>query len=445
MPVNKLSNNRILPNNAQAVDVARRAIDTILPVQNRRYDAAFKVNGYSGILYAPIKSGPRCSCMSTPSSDGLMPDGKARPGDISELLTSHGFSIEPYATKQTDAPAYEILDTSPSFFGVVHQNTDRQYTSTNTGARKIDLDKGTPLRIQGSPFDLTGTDASDPTVSTVVGASTFSNAASSNAAGIAEIPPNIQEKTRLSDSVFNGTRSPDASCPICFGSGVIGGWTILNGWRKVLVPFSEDAVHDGEVIPALGGYPITKVHSYIEWTLSLPKNQVALDEFRVFSGIEIIRPARILLDGDLVVHPQLLLGKFDGNRHKLRIEFDTQTTLSHVELQVNQSTSTVNFEFPKISKSGQPDVIDSTQPVQIILSPLVPAVSVGNIIVESTSGRAYIVTDVTDWKTRRAHTMGWEVTARVAQPQELVNLLPRRKSVSRNTTPALVRKNFNGR
>jgi hypothetical protein len=61
MPVKTSNNNRILPANGRAVDVAKRAIQEILPVQQMRYHDAFAVQGYEGVLYNRLGQGPMAS------------------------------------------------------------------------------------------------------------------------------------------------------------------------------------------------------------------------------------------------------------------------------------------------------------------------------------------------------------------------------------------------
>lgn len=445
MPINKLSNNRILPPNAHSVDVAKSTLDRLITTQNRKYDAAFKVNGYTGILYSAKHSGMRCACKRSPEEGGLNSSGRASAGAISELLTAHGFGVSPYATRQSDSPAYVELNTEPTFFGVASAYNVSPQPNHDTGSRKIDIEKGIPTYIHGSPFDRTGHNPEDPTVTTLVDKSSHIGAASSGVSGYTEIANDVEEDREHADIVFGGSRSADISCPICFGTGIVGGWNVLNAWRKVLVPFDPLAEHDGQVFFNTGSGVLATINSYIQWKLILPREGVSVDALRVFSSSEILRPSAILVDGVRILQEHSLLRFCDGRQHIIRLEFSSEVTVSHVELQINQSKSTVNFEFPKITSNSTPDLVDTSQPVQIVFSPLVPKVSVGDIAVESVSGRAYIVTEITDWKTNRAASLGWEGSARVAQPYEIVNLLPRRKPVKIMNTPALVRNNFGGR
>lgn len=446
MPINSKGNNRILPPNARTVDVAKRTLAHIIPVQNRKYDAAFKVNGYTGVLYTPKRGGLRCLCCTSPEdiTPSLSSDGTITKTDMNTLLSEHGFGTKPYATIEANTQSYIEDNSTPTvgFFGITHQPLKNDPLNPEVGGRKIDL-PDSPLRIQGSPFDRTGHDIEDPTVTTIVDRSS-NGAVSSTVSGYTEIASDIEENKTYKTIDTSLTRSADVGCPICFGSGFTGGYTILNGWRTSLVPFDPEAYHDGTVSVSSSGVEYL-INSYITWTVVLPRGCISIDSFTLYAGSTIVRPLSIQIDNSPTPlrHADYILNYCDGRRHTIKINFAEPTVISHLEIQLNQSTTTANFEFPKISHNATPNLQDTTLPVQLILSPLIPNVTVGDIITESTQGKTYIVTDVTDWKTNQYKTLGWEVNARVVQPYELQALLPKRRLIKTQTTPALVQKNMN--
>jgi hypothetical protein len=440
MPINLGNNNRVLPANARAVDVAKRAVAKITDTQNRRYDAAFQVQGYSGILYTKLKNGLACMCRGKAKLfSRLSEDGKMDVGTMNELLSGgQNFGILPYGTKQADTQAYkeETVRWNPSMpaFGIV--GSSNSLTPSNTLPSIFSTDSDTPTTIVGSHFDRYGTDNSlDPSVSTVLPQELKGNIVSSSIKGYVDVSGDM-ESIREEMDVINITEHSDYACPVCFGSGFVGGWSILNGWRKVLVPFDEStAVLDPDTTIEVRDYfPSASIPSgRISWKLSIPKGGVSVDAFKVWNGETIIRPLSILIDGSIINSEHGVLRYCDGAVHTITVLLDSTPefpiSISHVELQINQSLQSANFELPKNTRDGQVDKLDSLLPFQIVLSPLIPLISSSDLIAESTMGKHLLVTEVTDWKTNRRVGLGWEAQVRVAQPQEILTRLPLRKPI----------------
>lgn len=75
--------------------------------------------------------------------------------------------------------------------------------------------------------------------------------------------------------------------------------------------------------------------------------------------------------------------------------------------------------MPKLQKSGNRSILDSTDNFQIILSPDVPQIEPTDIIIESMWGKALMVQDKTWMNTRNRQMFGYEINVRVIQPAEL--------------------------
>ena len=455
MPINLGNNNRVLPANARAVDVAKRAIAKITDVQNRRYDSAFQVQGYSGILYTKLKNGLACMCRGKAKLfSRLSEDGKMDVGTMNELLSGgHSFGILPYGTKQADTQAYkeETERWSPNMpaFGIVGSSSSLTPSSTLPSIFATDSD--TPTTIVGSHFDRYGTDNSlDASVSTVLPQETSGNVVSSSIRGYISVSGDM-ESIREEMDVVNITEHSDYACPVCFGSGFVGGWSILNGWRKVLVPFDEStAILDADTTIEVRDYfPAALIPSgTISWKFQIPRGGVSVDALRVWYGETTVRPLSILIDGSVLTSEHGILRYCDGATHTLTVLLDSSAEspagISHVELQINQSNQSANFELPKNTRDGQVDKLDSLLPFQIVLSPMIPMISSSDLIAESTMGKHLLVTEVTDWKTNRRVGLGWEAQVRVAQPQEILTRLPLRRPIHAPKTPPLVRDNSTG-
>lgn len=457
MPIKIGNNNRVLPANARAVDVAQRAVARITDTQNRRYDAAFQVQGYSGILYSKLKNGLACMCRGKAKLfSRLSDDGKMDAGTINELMSGgHNFGVLPYGTKQSDTQVYKAETTrwEPSMpaFGIVGSSSS--LTPSTTLPSIFSTDSDTPTTIVGSHFDRYGSDNSlNPATSTVLTQETTGNSVSSSINGYINISGDM-ESIREEMDVVNITEHSDYACPICFGSGFVGGWSIHNGWRKVLVPFDESTavLAADTTIEVRNYFPSAYVPSgTISWKFQIPRGGVSVDALKVWNGETVIRPLSILIDGSVINSEHGLLRYCDGGMHTLTVLLEASpevpAVVSHVELQVNQSTNTANFELPKTTRDGQVDKLDSLLPFQIVLSPVIPMVLSSDLIVESTMGKHLLITEVTDWKTNRRVGLGWEAQVRTVQPQEILSLLPIRKpSQVQKRQPLVIDNAFGGR
>src|SRR6476661_5377941 len=89
MPFAHRSNNRVLPANNRAVEVAKQAIRDITPVQQRRHANAFEIDGHESVVYHKLATGLPCSCMAhrLALATVLDEEGKMPQGTMNQLLT----------------------------------------------------------------------------------------------------------------------------------------------------------------------------------------------------------------------------------------------------------------------------------------------------------------------------------------------------------------------
>ncbi|MDN3123379.1 hypothetical protein P0E82_13725, partial [Enterococcus faecalis] len=197
------SNNRILAANARAADVAEFAVNGIMPVMQQRYYDAFRVQGVEGILYTQLTNGRPCTCVARGKRiSGLLNEqGKASVGDINSMLTgSFQFNVTPYNQNQQRVVRDPTV-TSP-------------YDSRNRNQGVFDIAVPSTADVDDIPFaDLI------------------------NGNGFGDNGPVLEETVNqvLGDMDTGLTGYADSSCPICFGSNFIGGYTPYKGHRQVLV------------------------------------------------------------------------------------------------------------------------------------------------------------------------------------------------------------------
>lgn len=420
MPIINSSNNRVLPNNARAVDVARESVKRIAPVQARRYDAAFRVQGYHGILYTRLTTGTPCSCCDRATSAynqqaRLDENGHADAGTINALLTSREFGTSPLGVlpATTQAAKHKVLEIAP----IGYRNAGIPVPDrTKEKLRPYDTDNEARGYIPSTFSDHWSQSETNPTARTVVPDGHGPNGPTTDTEEV--------EEFTVSTTTYGAT---DSSCPICFGSGFVGGYSVLRGWRKVLVPTGEaDNVKllPGATIDFLENPP--RVDYGLSWQIPFPLGAVAVDSVRVFRDDRLVTRCTLAIDGITLRSERDILQFCDGRVHTVSVQLQDGETLSHVEIQVNQSTETANFEFPRKTKSADMNLLERTTPFQLVFSPLIPLLKTQDIVVESVTGMTFQIKECTDWHDNKANVLGWEATVRPTQPFETYSLLPKR-------------------
>lgn len=406
MPVKTSNNNKIPANNARQSDVARQAIQEILPVQQQRYQAAFRVQGFEGVLYNRLKQGPKCTCKSSQKhlASRLDESGKASPGTINELMTGVAFDVSGYGSRYR--PPLDPFDSVVSPDAPVDKH---QGFFDNVGTKPESLPTRIPMERDygdNGPVDL-GFDIDD----------------------------------LASDWDASGVGYNEVSCAVCFGSNYVGGYTPLYG-RRIVKPVNQVELASTDRIDARYS-PWRCESTKFAFTEVLPFGAIALDCFRVMSDHRQVA-ANFTIDGQAINEISVL--RFcDGRPHRIEVTFASPTTWTHLELQFKTSKDDAFFEFPKLNRSSDITMLDQTEPFQIILSPLVPSVNSEDLFTDSTYGKTLIVQSVNTWNTRNRQTLGWEVQVRVVQPQELYNVMPRRGRIkTKPETSNLVHDNSTG-
>lgn len=437
MPIVSSSNNRVLPNNARAVDVAKESVKRIAPVQARRYDAAFRVQGYNGILYTRLTQGTPCSCCNQVSAAAnqvrLDAEGRADAGTINSLLTGKEFgTAKPLGqvAATTIQAKKDMLEIAP----IGYQRAGIKYPDrTGEPIRGYEMDSGnTRSYVASTASDHWSTDERSESAKTIVDSGVGPNGPVADSEEV--------EESLLSTSDHGGT---DSSCPICFGSGFVGGYSVFRGWRKVLVPNGPEA----SMIPG-GSIDMMELpwtaDVGCEWEVVFPLGAVNVDSVRVLRDDATVFGARIYVDGTQLTAEYQLATFCDGYTHTVRVELPEGETFSHVELQINQSHETANFEFPRQSKNADMSFLERTDPFQLVFSPLIPLLKTQDIIVESVTGKVLQVKECTPWNDNRVNMLGWEANVRVTQPLEIFAILPKRKPLGSPHTVAHVIDNSYG-
>jgi hypothetical protein len=233
----------------------------------------------------------------------------------------------------------------------------------------------------------------------------------------------------------------EAACAVCFGTNFVGGYSPLYG-RRIVRTCADVDLASTDVIDTMYS-PWRATTQGFKFVETLPFGAHALDAMRVMSDHRIV-PANFTIDGNQV-NEISVLRYCDGRPHLIAVTFSEPVTFTHVEIQFKTSAEDALFEFPKLTKGSNTDLLDSTDPFQIILSPMIPQVLVEDVFADSTFGRILIVQNVNDWNTKQRQTLGWECQVRVIQKTEVYNVLPRRGRIqTKPQTSNMVHDNSSG-
>lgn len=423
MPYRESGNNQtIIPANARNSDVAQKAIQEIAPVQQQRYKAAFLVHGYACVVYSRMQSGTVCSCSGSRKrmNSILGEDGKANEQVLAEMLTGQQFRTTPYGAERWAVNGFK----SPMY----EPNTPidpRPTTPPGYGPQPP-----IPPDVQFEGYDsefATSPDAPNafsPRFDIVAPPDTYPVQRTSD--GEHEIvgdngPVQVDTLDDLMGEWDSGTMSFfDSGCPVCFGTGFVGGFSPLYGHRQVLTP---DMVYltEGSIVGT--DLPWSATGSF-QFNLTLPRGASALNTLTLWNLNKRLG-YKMFIDGQLATAASIM--QFcDGKPHGVQVVIDRDTQWTHLEIQFSIGLTTAYFDFPRLPRKNDTNLLEQTEPFRIVISPDVPQViNPGDIISESTNGRVLVVQTVEPWNTRNRITLGQTIEVRPIQPQEYYNLLPR--------------------
>lgn len=377
------SNNQLLPANQRNADVAEQAIKGIAPIMQQRNMAAFRVQGIEACLYNHLTAGRICSCQGKHKkiNSRLNKDGKADEGFINQILTGTSFGTSQFGIDDNDLEAY-VPETAD------YPKNDFQVKSPQ----------------QTNPIAL-----EEETVS-------------------------LDDIVGDFDAVALGIT--DSACPLCYGTGFIGGFSLYNGYRKVIP--CEDFTLPADAELFIQKTPFSAKAKFTSVKVFLPKHAVAIDAFRLLNKMQVIQ-CMMFIDGKYADY-KTVLSFCDGKEHLITMMSNNEFEFTHLEIQLNLSKESVFMEVPRMTKASALTVIDSTDPFQILLSPNIPHADKLDIITESMWGKALMIQDVSWHNTKERQMLGWECNARVIQQQEIFNFLPRRQRVpyKQQTTNAAI-------
>lgn len=391
-----LTNNQLLPANQRAADVAANAVEGIMPVLQQRTNAAFRVQGMTAIIYKRLFTGIKCSCQShgPQLNSRLDKEGNADSALINQLITGNPkFGTEQYAG----------VDLHPMHYSGP-EPTSEQLPGLWSDYSEPEINPETANDPDGGVYDN----------------------------GLRNDPDLILHMQQEYGGFDPSSLSfGEFSCPVCFGTGYVGGYSVYNGYRHVIQASDLDLPLDAELL--IKEKPFKAETTYFKAPLLIPRGFFGLDVLRVACGLDTV-PCQLFIDG-VPASVNVLKQKADGRIHLLEGKFNKRTKITHVEFQLNLSEKSSFIEFPRLSKASRIDVINRIDDFTVLASPDIPLLEMRDVICESRYGNALLVQTTSDHSTRAGHRLDWEINVRVVQPQEVFNSLPRRKPVFQMERP----------
>jgi len=411
MPIVHHSGPRRLPSNQRAIDPAKRALQDLAAHQQRKYEAAFFVNPIEVVLYTRLQGGLHCACTfndvsagpdAAPAGSMLGADGKATPETLQTILTGNKFGISEYASN------------------IGTRSYLPQRNSSERNAFEDELAAGTETQP-----DL---DALDE-----------------------ELPDDADTNENASSQLDRPLRSTDnRSCPICFGSGYVGGYAIHKGVRLVYdmrhpsLTFSSAEL---EAIHIPNKLEIT-TKGYGELAVTLPRHVVSIDAFRAmrgkFAADNMLLRARRSNSQTFVSLNSIdaIKSICDGTEWIIRMEPASklkETEVTHLEIQLNVSDTPLVCEFPRLGENSDTNLIEKLSDIQINFPSSVVSLHSEDVITDGFVGKHWLVSASQVMQDHTRNILGWDCNASVLQPYSVQNILPVRLNIQhsrqKNLTP----------
>lgn len=237
--------------------------------------------------------------------------------------------------------------------------------------------------------------------------------------------------------VFGGEKNP---CGICFKTGHVGGYQLLQGSRIILESSGEypmdlkGFVINDDARPFEFTSPNDPTNS-VSWILELPKYFLKLCAGIVRNNLWVSRDTVLefkpISGGDWTALTPQAIQQFNGVATKLIIRVRPLNravggtcTFTHVEL-VFQTAPWIKGQMGALEKTTNYAIFKGMQTriAELTLPPTLPLVSSEDVLLDSKYGILWKINSATDFMTASRQIMGWTASAREIHPDEMTYLL----------------------
>jgi len=414
------------PSNRGVTTTARSGIDVLARAAQERYVNALAVEGYPVQYFAYKRLGTTCTCSShsttaeapalnTPGITVLDSEGNASPAHIQAMLQGSAVYIQRYGSRNQG------------------QGFPDDYLEERTVPNR-------PLIQSQAQYNKT-TDASDE----------FGE----NLEPGDDLASLLDDEGSLAGTSFLQTAGA-SGCGVCLGTGIVGGYTFVNGSRIcydtqapwVVSGFSLDAAAAPHVYRAVGA------PAWAQTFVMFPKGATGLRVFRLWNSKTIAGGYTMEVhDGTqwVPMTARSVMSLADGRLHAVRvIAGPAGLAFTHLEVSFDLDLNPVYVEWARMTETENPRLPENMESLSVVVSPTVPRVRMYDVLIESTYDRVWKITSVTNFQDRQLRPHGWEVQIRLVQeleyPQLLANavLLHRHPEFTNALVPAVDNENWSG-
>jgi len=379
LPVIRKLANQLLPSrNVRLVDPTRRTLASLAPVYQQETAASIESSGFEVALFNRIFSGRPCTC--SRQSSLLDANGNLDQGQIDSLLTGSSLGVRPYGTSGLNNPISNPNPTSGPQLPIIT-------SSKNTLVYNVEQDKQDQVE-NNEYFDH------DEINSDVDG-----------------------------ERLYQRQSTP---CGICFGTGTVGGFDLLNGRRYVYdVDFPGFTISRGEIdrvatpnaVQLLAGGTVTYQDT---WFVS-PQN---IPTPLLYNNLTIIDSTlyQIAVNGTAITSANI--GSFfTGAPVTIKVTALQDIVFTHLE--VIAAAASVYADFPDIGDMIDINLADALNQVTIVFPSYYnvtrEAIVVDNLLRVQRGWK--IISAVPRRNNITGQVYSWECSARVLEKFENTTLL----------------------
>lgn len=388
------------PRNNGSPNIARSAIDTLLPRAIRQYENALSVNGFPIVYYRRRNTGVRCTCCGGAVVPAFTPD--ALPAGIT-VLDERGAGTDNFINSMLQGSVFSI-----DRYGSRPQQVDANGgDNPQRSAPHSPQQRSAEVHHKSSSMD-------DPYAEQI-------------------------EPEDVEDLFSNGTEDNFAQatatmgCGVCLGTGWVGGYEPSNGLRMVYdaqTAWKDGAERDGSSRPES---ILLATNRTLILDVLWPAGAVGLEALRLWNNRQPIGEALVQVRDDAGTLTPLTVQNVSqfctGVSRETHLTFGPNVDVfTHLEIQFEMGLQPVYAEWSRLSYNENLQVPENLDNPSLVISPSLPHVALYDIVTESVYRKLWKITTATPAFDRERQINGWEVTARLLQAYELPGLLPRRQT-----------------
>ena len=345
----------------------------------RRNDAAIDSAGYDVTFYRQLVSGLPCTCHNDPELQVLNDEGNMDPNIINQLTMDiptdigHDRAIE-IVDYESDRTLTPYIDSRTKFLEYLREG-------------RLEPDYEPKNDVEEALLEQEHEDRDDDTA--------------------------VEISSDRALSAFS------SNCPVCGRTGIVGGYSVIGGYRRIIDSQQFRDLHLCEVDHTKSPHCIASgvdgdtddFSIIVTPSLILPKHPYKIESLRIFNGYN---PVWIygkdsddvfcyIIDDDAINGRKKLSRKepgscdletyCDGEKYQLEIHF-RNCSITHLELQIRLRSKPVRLDLGNYSRAFSPKSVNDVDPIQIAVPSYMGRVSRGDLFYERTSGLLWILTGV---------------------------------------------------